>query len=429
MKRVCTNTLFFICLLGFLSTTCKKLERDNPLDNKNTVTNSTTTPGPNIKFSKYEVYADNNGDQQVNKGEAIKLKVFLKNTGSTKANQVTAVISCASSYISALSPVSSVSYYDSSYNNYIDSGEEGSPTSPSSYLSFNVSNNTPNGTIISFTLTITDDLNHTWTETFAVTVSATNAAIGFSKYEIYSDNNENQQINKGESIKLKVFVRNNGNSKANKVRVTISSTSSYVSALNPISAVSFYDQSYNDYLDPGDEGSPYSVSSYLSFNVANTAPVGTVLTFSMTITDESNNTWTDSFTTTIVATSALIKYSRFEIYTDNNNNQQINSGESIKLKVFLLNNGSSKANKLRATISCLNTYVSSLSPIGAVPFYNSSYSDFLSPGEEGTPYSVSSYLSFNISGTTPVGTVITFNIFIVDESNNNWSDVFTITVY
>src|SRR5690606_37515283 len=102
-------------------------------------------------------------------------------------------------------------------------------------------------------------------------------------------------------IKLKAFVKNTGTSKVSKVRVTITSSSSYVSAINPLNAVSFYDKSYNDYLDPGAEWTPYAESSSLSFNVSNTTPAGSVLSFSMTITDESNNTWTDSFTATVVA--------------------------------------------------------------------------------------------------------------------------------
>jgi DNA-directed RNA polymerase subunit E'/Rpb7 len=429
MKSITTSTWVCFSFLIFVSVACKKLERDNPLDGKGTNAKTPVVTGVSIKFSKYEVFSDNNSDKQINKGESIKLKVYVRNNGDTKANKVRAAISCSSPYVSALGPVGAVSYYNSSYDDYLDEGEEGSPYAESSYPSFNISNNTPGGTVITFTLAITDEANHNWTETFSITVTGTGAAVVFSRYEIYSDNNADQRINKGESIKLKVFVKNNGTSKANKVRVTITSASSYVSALSPLNSVAYYDQSYDDYLDPGAEGSPYADSSYLSFNVSNTTPAGSVMSFSVTITDESNNTWTDSFTATVVATTALIKYEKFEVYSDNNSNQQINPGESVKLKVYLINNGSSKANKLRATISCSNSYVSSLSPVGSTSFYNSSYSDFLLPGEEGSPYAQSSYLGFNVSGSTPGGTVVTFNISIVDESNNTWSDAFTITVY
>ena len=51
---------------------------------------------------------------------------------------------------------------------------------------------------------------------FTITVLATGSALNLSKYEIYSDNNDDQQINKGESVKLKIYLKNNGSSQANK---------------------------------------------------------------------------------------------------------------------------------------------------------------------------------------------------------------------
>lgn len=428
MKEYRQNIYIVICLLGLVCFGCKKLKRDNPLDSNGTSLNTPAISGPDVKFSKYDIYADNNSDLQINKGESIKLKVYLKNTGSTKANKVRGIISCSSNYISALTPANSVSFYDQSYNDYIDSGAEGSPVSISSYLSFNVSNTVPNGTIITFSVTITDDSNNTWKDVFTITIAGTNSVIGFSKYEIYSDNNADMQINKGESIKLKVFLKNNGSSKANKVRVTISCTNNYISALSPATSVSFFDQSYNDYISPGDEGSPTSISSYLSFNVSNTTPSGSTITFTLTITDETNNTWTDTFTINVIASSAVIKYSRNDIYSDNNNNQQINAGESIKLKIYLKNLGSSKANKVRGTISCANSYISALSPVTSVSYFDQSYNDYISAGNEGSPTSVSSYLSFNVSVSTPSGTTVIFNVSITDESSNTWLDTFTITV-
>jgi hypothetical protein len=424
MKR--SHIHILICLVILFFDGCKKLDRDNPLD----ANKGTTEQG--INFSRYDVTEDNNNDQQINKGESIKLKVYLKNNGKSKANKVRGVISCSNSYISALSPTTTVSYYSygiSSYD-YIDTGQEGYAIT-GSYLSFNVSNTAPNGEVITFNITITDEANNTWSDSFTITVVSTGASIGFSRYDVTQDNNNDQQINKGESIKLKVYIKNNGNSKANKVRGTISCSNNYISALSPTTALGYYSYGISsyDYIDIGQEG--YSInSSYLSFNVSSTTPNGTIITFNITITDEANNSWSDSFTITVVSTGASIGFSRFDVTQDNNNNQQINAGESIKLKVYLINNGSSIANKVRATISCSNNYISALSPTTAVGYYSygiSSY-DYIDIGQEG--YAItSSYLSFNVSNTTPTGTVITFSVTITDESTNQWNSNFTTTVY
>ncbi len=250
--------------------------------------------------------------------------------------------------------------------------------------------------------------------------------LSFDSLIVVTDNNNDKQINKGESIKLTVALKNNGSISANKVRGTISCASSYISALSLTTSTPYYRNgvSSNDYIDAGGVG--YGFSN-LSFNVSSATPSGTVISFNIAITDESNNTWSDSFTITVVATSASIGFSSFAVVTDNNNDKQINKGESIKLTVVLKNNGSSSANKVRGTISCASSYISALSPTTSSPYYRNGVSsnDYIDAGGVGYDFS---NLSFNVSSTTPVGTVILFNIAITDESNNTWSDSFTLTV-
>ena len=154
---VCLVTLFFV--------SCD-LERDNPLDmnkgNKEIV----------LSFDSLVVVTDNNNDKQINKGESIKLTVVLKNNGSSSANKVRGTISCASSYISALSPTTSTPYYRNGVtsNDYIDAGGVGYGFSN---LSFNVSSTTPAGTVIPFSIAITDESNNTWSDSFTITIVAT----------------------------------------------------------------------------------------------------------------------------------------------------------------------------------------------------------------------------------------------------------------
>jgi hypothetical protein len=228
------------------------------------------------------------------------LNVSLKNTGSSKVNKVKATISSSSSYISGLLPSTATSFYQYGSYDYIESGSSGTVSSSSNYLSFNVSNSTPSGTIITFTISITDESNNTWSDTFSITVVATDGLIGFSNYTVYSDNNSDQKINKGETVKLNISLKNTGSSKVNKVKGTISTSSSYISGLLPSTATSFYQYGAYDYIESGSTGTVSSSSQYLSFTVSNSTPSGTVIMFYIVSTDESNNIWNSNFSITVI---------------------------------------------------------------------------------------------------------------------------------
>ena len=293
MKKIIT--LIYLSLLILIISGCKKLERDNLLDESNS---KQIVDGVLLKFDSYSVSSDNNNDKFINKGENIKLNVTLKNSGSKKATKVKATISTSSSYISNLTPSVSTSYQDG-YSDYIGSGSTGTVSSSSQYLSFTVSNSTPSGTVIIFSISITDESNNSWFDTFSITVVATDGIIGFGNYTVSSDNNNDQKINKGESIKLNVSLKNTGSSKVNKVKATISTSSSYISNLTPSVSTSYQD-GYSDYIGSGSTGTVSSSSQYLSFTVSNSTPSGTVIMFYIVSTDESNNIWNSNFSITVI---------------------------------------------------------------------------------------------------------------------------------
>ena len=193
--------------------------------------------------------------------------------------------------------------------------------------SFNVSGSTPTGTVITFNLSITDAQGNSWTQSFSVTVQATGANIQYSRNTIYNDTNGDGIINKGETIDLKVYLKNTGSSDANSVTATMTTTSPYVSSLSPTTSVSF------GTISAGSESYTYSSYSW-SFNVSGSTPTGTVITFNLSITDAQGNSWTQSFSVTVQATGANIQYSRNTIYNDTNGDGIINKGETIDLKVY-----------------------------------------------------------------------------------------------
>ena len=267
---------------------------------------------------------------------------------------------------------------------------------------------------------------------FAGTKDSTSTQAGksikFSKYVVTYDNNNDGIINKGETVYLQVYLKNNGTETVSGVQATMTTTSSYISGLSPTSWNSFGDitpnsQAYASYgYDPN-----YNDYSW-KFTVSSSTPVGTSITFNLTIADYQGNSWTQSFTVTVQATGANIQYSKYVVTYDNNNDGIINKGETVYLQLYLKNVGSSTAKGVSATMTTTSSYISGLSPTSSNSFgditpnsqayasygYDPNYNDY-------------SWM-FTVSSSTPVGTSITFNLAITDGQGNSWTQSFTVTV-
>jgi Ca2+-binding EF-hand superfamily protein len=295
-----------IALLGTPS--CKKLPRDNPLDNKHPW-------DPNDKavltFSKYKLVYDDNHDGTINQNETIYLKVYLKNNSNSIVKHVKAGISTTSSFVSGLLPTAMVIYNsgigpgDISPNGEKYGNYDMTPDYDYYTVKFKVAKNTPAGTRIILQMHITDEQDNEWEDSFSVYVSATGALLNYSKHVVVYDDNHDGIINQNETVYLKVYLKNKGTSKANNVKAGISTSSSFVSGLLPTTKVV-----YNSGIGPGDispNGEQYGnydmTPDYdyytVKFKVAQNTPAGTEITLHMHITDEQGNEWEDSFTVTV----------------------------------------------------------------------------------------------------------------------------------
>lgn len=141
--------------------------------------------------------------------------------------------------------------------------------------------------------------------------------------------------------------------------------------------------------------------------------------------------------------SPEIKFSKFLVVYDGNNslnpslngNGIINRTESVKLKVYLKNVGTKQANKVKATITCTNSYITSLSPTGSISFNSHSLTadDFIPINDERYGYSGSFPVEYTIAFDVPYGAysgaTATFTLNITDETATQWSDNFQITIY
>ncbi|MDR2057531.1 MAG: hypothetical protein LBP83_04485, partial [Dysgonamonadaceae bacterium] len=196
-----------------------------------------------LSYNSFSVYSDNNDDKIINRGETIKLKVSLKNTGTIAVKSAKATFSTTSSYVSGFSPDTPISYGDISANkikwaDYQNDNNE-NESGVTYTIQFTVSNSTPAGTQIPIRISIVDENDNTWEDGFDVTVSATQ--ISYNSYSVYSDNNGDKIINKGETVGLKVSLKNTTASTIKAVKATFSTTSSYVSGLSPATPISYGD--------------------------------------------------------------------------------------------------------------------------------------------------------------------------------------------
>ncbi|MDR1654263.1 MAG: hypothetical protein LBS01_11595 [Prevotellaceae bacterium] len=295
------KNIVYVMLCSLLFAGCDDVEflnlkRDNPLDEKN---NANMKDGVALKFDSYNVYSDNNDDGIINKGETIKLNICIKNNGTSTAESVKVNFSTTSQYISNLTPTTAINYGD------IAAGSVKWYQYESYYvIQFSVSNSTPANTKIPISLSITDGNGNSFNDSFDVPVSATGANVIYNSFNVYSDNNSDGIINKGESVRLNVSLKNTGTSMAKAVKATFSTTSSYVSGFTPTSQVNYgditaYGVKWADYQGNNGTYEGYAYYYTVKFTVSSSTPTNTQIPISISIVDESNNTWSASFSVTV----------------------------------------------------------------------------------------------------------------------------------
>jgi hypothetical protein len=184
-----------------------------------------------------------------------------------------------------------------------------------------------------------------------------------------------------------------------------------------------------------------STSCFL-LSVSNSCPAGHAATFTVTISDGSNNSWTDTFVLNVASIGATVEYSASDIYdgtyysATGNGDGIINKGETVRLNVELKNTGTSAANNLSATLSTTDSYIT-VSPASATHSYGTINAGYYKDMEDYSSDSYSSVQSaasttcflFTVSSSCPTAHIVNFSLDISDSNNNSWSDIFTLTVY
>lgn len=125
--------------------------------------------------------------------------------------------------------------------------------------------------------------------------------IGFNSFVVSKDDNNDKVVNRGETIELKVSLKNTGGKDAKAVKATFSTTSPHVNGFTPTSQVDYGDlpvyftEKWADYQ--GNKGMYENHAKYytVKFKVSDTAPVNRTIPIDIKIIDGSGNTWSSSF--------------------------------------------------------------------------------------------------------------------------------------
>jgi hypothetical protein len=372
-----------------------------------------------VIYNDYSLNSDNNGDNTINKGETIKLNVELRNEGESKVKGLKTTFTTTSTYITGYKSTANLDYYDISpgYTSWYNGNK-----SFYNVIEFTVKTTTPDNTIIPITVSMVDESGNTWTSSFNLTVVATKALITYNDYSLNSDNNGDNTINKGETIKLNVELRNEGESKVKGLKTTFTTTSTYITGYKSTANLDYYDISpgYTSWYN-GNK----SFYNVIEFTVKTTTPDNTIIPITVSMVDESGNTWTSSFNLTVVATKALITYNDYSLNSDNNGDNTINKGETIKLNVELRNEGESKVKGLKTTFTTTSTYITGYKSTANLDYYD------ISPGYTSWYNGNKSFynvIEFTVKTTTPDNTIIPIKVSMVDESGNKWTSSFDLVV-
>ena len=266
--------------------------------------------------------------------------------------------------------------------------------------------------------------------------------------ECENGNNDNLAT-PGESLYLDVKMKNSTNSTLSGVSLKLSTSSSYVNIIRDSYLLgdmkSGYYYSLTDYSSYN-ESSCYLMSSNYSdrtfkFSIASNCPSGALLPFTVTFTDASGYTWSDSFNITVYTSQANIalvsgtKYSVKE-YENGNNNNLVNPGESLYLDIKAENKGKSTALGVTVNLLTNSNYVTlirnsyNLGDMKTGYYY--SLTDYSSYNESSCYLMSSNYstkaFQFTVSNACPAGTNLPFTVSFADSSGNIWTDTLSIPV-
>jgi hypothetical protein len=202
--------------------------------------------------------------------------------------------------------------------------------------------------------------------------------------------NNNSLVDFNEIIDMTVDLHNVGSVSASSVNVLISTSDPYITLLNT---------NINIPLIPASQ--IVSILTPFSFEVASFVPDQHIVTFTLTISDNSGNSWIS--TVNVLLNAPVLDHLDFTIddVIGGNGNGIIDAGETLDVVIDVTNTGHSDISSLTATLGCFNTYVTVNSTTSSIAMLSGNQQQAV---------------TFNISidANTPVGTFAEFTFEITD---------------
>lgn len=198
--------------------------------------------GAYVIFSE-SVINDEDGNGQIDFGETIQLDIALKNVGNENAEDVMAVLSCESAYVTI-----------TQHNYNFGTIEAGDLIMEEEVFEFEVADDVPNNTRLNFELTM-NSADESWTSSFGLRAYAPDFKIG--NYTVDdSQGNNNGRLDPGETAILSFSLENIGLSNSDSSLAILTMTNPFIEltetevSFESIAAESTVEAAYEVFINP-----------------------------------------------------------------------------------------------------------------------------------------------------------------------------------
>ncbi len=215
-------------------------------------------------------------------------------------------------------------------------------------------------------------------------------------------NDENGQLDYGETTNLNITFENVGIEAATNLMATLSCSDPFIE----INA----NQANIGTINAGEIS---IVNEAFEITVAGNIPDGHACVFQISVTD-GMQTWDNSFTLT--AHAPILEMGDYYMNDEaGNNNGKLDPGETVQLTINVENTGTSGASGVSGTLTTLSPYIS-------IADEEQIYGDILPVNEAQATYEVFANIS------TPIGTTITFNFEMIADAGTTSNTSFSLVV-
>lgn len=333
-----------------------------------------------LSLESLQITDDSNSDGVLNPGERARLRMTLKNTGSSRVSWLHGSLTTESSYVTEL-------------QSKIEFPWMGPGGSQSNTSSLTISTSTPPGTVIPFVLFLTNEEGQPHTLSFSLTVFESAASLVVKSVEFINDSNGDGVLNPGERAGLKITLENAGSSRVSWLRGSLTTESPYVTELG--SKIEYI------WMNPGqsrDQGQN-------SLTIASDTPPGTVIPFVLALLDEEEQPHTLSFSVTVFKSAGHLAFKAVSLTMGGNEDGTLNPGESAHFDLTIENIGTSDVTWLDGSMTTESPFVESLT--GTVKFFG------VPAGKTATHPSN----RISVLAHTPSGTVIPIQLSLRDAED------------